>query len=49
MYPNVRKAWDDNYKLAKRNPDKLFGDLDEFLAKTKKKYFRIHVAGDFFS
>ena len=46
MYPDVRKAWRANSKNAHK------GDLTEvreYLAKKAPAFFRIHVAGDFFS
>jgi len=49
QYPVVAKAWDENLRMARRSPDKLFRQIEEKLSRYTKKFFRIHVAGDFFN
>jgi len=49
MYPNTKTAYDRNTELAKNNLPELKSQLIKFLKDYKKEYFRIHVAGDFFS
>lgn len=46
QYPNVRAAWDSNYKLATEDPEAYFNGVRRFLTRYKGKYFRWHVAGD---
>lgn len=46
MYPNVRKAWDNNSKLLRGNMPSFFAQLHTFLDTYKGKLFRYHVAGD---
>lgn len=47
MWPNVRAAWSNNYKLYMEDPDKLFGDLIVFLTLESPRRFRLFVGGDF--
>ena len=46
QYPNVRKAWGGNYEMYKNHPEEFWNQIRTFLNKTKRKYFRWHVAGD---
>jgi len=46
QYPNVRKAWEGNLRLWKRDPKAYFGQLDDWLHKHNPAYFRFHVGGD---
>jgi hypothetical protein len=46
MYPNARKAWTENSKLAHTNITMYFNNIIAFILKDKPKYFRWHVAGD---
>jgi ferredoxin len=48
MYPNVRAAWSRNSR-AVRKGTRWIRELETFLSENKPPYFRIHVAGDFFS
>lgn len=45
-YPNVRKAWDSNYKLMIENPFNLFQDFREYLHDKSPSFFRWFVSGD---
>lgn len=49
MYPNVKKAWAENFEIAKS--DNFVKEMTEALKKIPKKYtvIRIHVSGDFFN
>jgi hypothetical protein len=47
MYPTVKRAWSENYRIATSNRPRFFGTLDDFLRKYTPKFFRFHVAGDF--
>jgi hypothetical protein len=48
MYPGVRKAWNENLLTLKQHGYAELGHaVNRFLDKTKVKYFRVHVAGDF--
>ena len=51
QYPSTRAAWTENLELAKEDPQEFFRQLSEWLGKKKKApaFFRMHVAGDFFS
>ena len=49
QYTVVRVAWDDNYTMATHKPKQLRSDIVKYLSKTRKKFFRLHVSGDFFS
>ena len=49
QYPIVANAWDENLRMARRSPAKLFKQIEAYLNKYSKSFFRIHVAGDFFS
>lgn len=46
QYPGVRKSWTENSKLAHKLD---LSPVVEYLAKRSPKWFRVHVAGDFFS
>ncbi len=46
QYPNVRKAWTTNSQNAHKGN---LSEVREYLEKHNPEYFRIHVAGDFFS
>ena len=48
-YPNTKKAYDRNFRIAKDNLKELKKQLINYLRDYKQNYFRIHVAGDFFS
>jgi len=47
QYPPVRKAYDGNLDLVLTTDWKV--DIIRELSKTRRKVFRIHVSGDFFS
>jgi hypothetical protein len=49
LYPEARKAWSENFDIAKNNTYQFTKQMREFLRNTKKTYFRIHVSGDFFN
>lgn len=49
QYPKVRRAWKGNEKTARDNPEYFFDCIDKYLVKKEPRFFRIHVAGDFFS
>lgn len=48
-YPNVKKSWDDNFKIAKNNSKLFINSINNQLKNTKKPIVRIHMSGDFFS
>lgn len=48
FYPNVKKAWDANFEMAK-NGAFVGAVVDQLGASKKCNSVRIHVAGDFFS
>lgn len=49
MYPEVRIAWKENERAARNNPAFFFSSVRQYLEKRSPAFFRIHVAGDFFS
>lgn len=50
LRPSVRKAWGDNFEIAKSDLSFLETYLDKFFSKPNApRLFRIHVGGDFFS
>jgi hypothetical protein len=51
MYPSVKSAWTENLELAKSDPIEFWRQASAWLDSNRKKpaFFRIHVAGDFFS
>lgn len=46
MYPNVREAWNKNWRLAIANPVSYFNQIVDYTRKHNTPYFRMHVAGD---
>lgn len=46
MYPNVKKNWDENSLMARKDRDNYFLQIADYLNKKDVKYFRWHVAGD---
>ncbi len=46
MYPDVKKAWDDNLYEAQNNRKKYFITIRRYLLKKNPEYFRWHVSGD---
>lgn len=51
LRPSVRSAWDSNLLIAMQDAPKfhtLVSEVSEHCIKKKVKYFRVHVAGDFF-
>lgn len=46
QYPAVRKAWDGNYNLYKRDPEGYFTGIAEYLLNSMPEFFRFHVSGD---
>jgi hypothetical protein len=46
MYPQTRKAWAKNARIAKTNPGSYFSQIAGIIADRKPRYFRWHVAGD---
>ena len=49
QYPNVKTAWDKNYKTCLCDLDTFKHEMRDFLTIYNPKYFRIHSTGDFFS
>jgi hypothetical protein len=54
QYPAVQNLWDDNFKLAQNDLDKLYFDLKSQCIKISKqvkhkRVIRIHQSGDFIS
>jgi len=47
MYPGVRKAWNKNFAVYKKDSSDYFKQIDDFLTEKKPTHFRWHVAGDF--
>jgi len=47
QYPGVRKAWEDNSKEFRENPEKACSQIAKYLFNRDISFFRIHVAGDF--
>jgi hypothetical protein len=48
-YPNVKKAYSRNFDIVKSDLKDFENQMEKFLSNYEKKYFRIHVSGDFFS
>lgn len=49
-YPSTRKAWDENTQLAMQDLPALEAQLNAYFSSiSAPRYFRVHVAGDFFS
>lgn len=46
QYPNVRKAWDGNWNMWKKDPRLFARTLHSKLCKRVQQYFRFHVGGD---
>lgn len=47
QYPNVRKAWNENFQLYKNNPNDYYSELENYLKKKKRiNRFRWHSSGD---
>lgn len=46
MYPEVKKAWDDNLKELEEDQEYYFQSIRKHLLKKQPKYFRWHVSGD---
>ena len=46
QYPKTREAWNHNLKQATNDMGGFFDDIQAYLAKYKKTFFRWHVAGD---
>jgi hypothetical protein len=49
QYPATRIAWRENFQLAQNDLNSFESQLVNKLSRTCKKFFRIHVAGDFFN
>ena len=49
MYPQARKAWARNLKACKDNLGDVGQQLVAYLSTNQPTWFRIHVAGDFYS
>ena len=47
QYPNVRKAWQNNYDLYLEDPVDYFCQFSQYLGEKKPEYFRLHSSGDF--
>ena len=45
-WPEVRKAWNANFKLAQNNRKAYFTMIRRYLLKKVPPYFRWHVSGD---
>lgn len=49
-YPSTRRAWDENTQLAMQDLPALEAQLNKYFAGLNApRFFRVHVAGDFFS
>jgi Gene product 88 len=46
LYPQTRKAWAKNARLARTNPRSYFSQIANSIADRRPQYFRWHVAGD---
>jgi Gene product 88 len=46
LYPQTRKAWAKNGRIAKTNPRSYFSQIANSIAERKPRRFRWHVAGD---
>jgi Gene product 88 len=46
LYPDTRKAWAKNGRIAKTNPKSYFSQIARIVADRKPPHFRWHVAGD---
>lgn len=46
MYPQTRKAWNHNLRLATTDKEAFFASIRAHLAKKAPRFFRWHVAGD---
>ena len=46
LYPDTRKAWAKNGRIARTNPKSYFSQIARIIANRKPKRFRWHVAGD---
>jgi hypothetical protein len=49
MWPEVRKAWDDNFLAAVEHRKYYFDSIRRYLLRHRPKYFRWHVSGDILS
>ena len=51
QYPSVRAAWSENSRIAHEDLPKFKEQVINWIEKKRKtpRFFRIHVAGDFFS
>lgn len=47
MYPSTKKAWDDNLAERRKDVDKYYNTIEEWIITHEPEYFRWHVAGDF--
>ena len=49
-YPSTRRAWDENTQLAMQDLPALEAQLNKYFAGLNApRFFRVHVAGDFFN
>lgn len=48
-YDNMKKSWKKNSDVMREDLGLGFEQIGEFLIKKEPEYFRVHVAGDFFS
>ena len=46
LYPQTRKAWAKNARIAKTNPKSYFLQIANSITDRRPRYFRWHVAGD---
>jgi Gene product 88 len=49
LYPDTRKAWANNGRIAKTNPKSYVSQIARIVADRQPRYFRWHVAGDILS
>jgi protein gp88 len=49
QYPQTRKAWAKNARIAKTNPRSYFAQIANRIAVRRPRRFRWHVAGDILS
>jgi ferredoxin len=46
MYPTVKKAWDENSRLAHNDLSKYIYTIWKYIENNQPSYFRYHVGGD---
>lgn len=46
MYPSVRAAWGENWEFVQHDIDGYFSEISQAVTRSRRPYFRWHVAGD---